>query len=102
MTTGTGWQSENCVGNTGSVPRFGIPSLCLQDGPAGVRLTDYNTAFMSGITIGATWDKDAFYQRGYMMGEEFRGKGANIGLFPVCGPIGKNPKGGRCALFWWV
>jgi hypothetical protein len=53
---------------------------------------------MSGITIGATWDKAAFYSRGYMMGQEFRGKGVNIGLFPVCGPIGKNPEGGRYAL----
>jgi beta-glucosidase len=50
---------------------------------------------MAGITIASTWDKGAFYRRGYMMGEEFKGKGVNIALFPVCGPIGKNPEGGR-------
>jgi beta-glucosidase len=60
-----------------------------------VRLTDYNTAFMAGVTIAATWDKEAIYQRGYNMGKEFKGKGVNIGLLPVCGPLGKNPEGGR-------
>jgi len=35
LTTGTGWQSDQCVGNTGSVPRLGIKSLCLQDSPLG-------------------------------------------------------------------
>ena len=53
---------------------------------------------MAGVTIASTWDKDAFYQRGYSMGQEFRGKGVNVALFPVCGPIGKNPKGGRYRL----
>lgn len=50
---------------------------------------------MAGVTIASTWDKDALYQRGFMMGNEFKGKGVNIGLLPVCGPLGKNPRGGR-------
>ena len=50
---------------------------------------------MAGVTIAATWDKEAIYQRGYNMGKEFKGKGVNIGLLPVCGPLGKNPEGGR-------
>ena len=61
----------------------------------GVRLTDYNTAFMAGITIASTWDKGALYTRGYNMGKEFKGKGVNIGLLPVCGPLGKSPEAGR-------
>jgi beta-glucosidase len=89
--------SQRCVGNTGSVPRLGVPSLCLQDSPTGVRLTDYNTAFMAGVTIASTWDKGALYARGYAMGQEFRGKGAHIGLLPVCGPMGKAPEAGRFA-----
>lgn len=32
LTTGVGELMGPCVGNTGSMPRFGIPSLCLQDG----------------------------------------------------------------------
>jgi hypothetical protein len=50
---------------------------------------------MAGVTIASTWDKEAIYQRGYNMGKEFKGKGVNIGLLPVCGPLGKNPEGGR-------
>lgn len=37
LTTGVGWESERCVGETGSVPRLGIRGLCLQDSPLGVR-----------------------------------------------------------------
>lgn len=37
LTTGTGNQADLCTGNTGSVPRIGFRSLCLQDGPVGVR-----------------------------------------------------------------
>ena len=64
-----------CVGLTGSALRFGIPELCLQDSPLGIRETDYNTAFPAGITVGATWDKDLMYERGAALGAESRGKG---------------------------
>ncbi len=37
LTTGTGWQADRCVGNTGDVPRLGFRGLCLMDGPVGVR-----------------------------------------------------------------
>ncbi|KAL8869958.1 MAG: hypothetical protein Q9198_007749 [Flavoplaca austrocitrina] len=37
--TATSWQSERCVGQTGSVPRLGFRSLCLQDSPLGVRFS---------------------------------------------------------------
>jgi beta-glucosidase len=30
LTTGTGWEMGNCVGNTGPIPRLDFPSLCLQ------------------------------------------------------------------------
>lgn len=50
---------------------------------------------MAGVTIASTWDKGAMYQRGFNMGTEFKGKGVNVGLLPVCGPMGKNPEGGR-------
>ncbi|KAL1613004.1 hypothetical protein SLS60_001235 [Paraconiothyrium brasiliense] len=95
ITAGTGIFMGRCVGNTGSALRAGIPQLCLQDGPLGVRNTDHNTAFPAGITIGATFDKDLMRRRGEAIGEEFRGKGVNVYLGPSVGPLGRKPKGGR-------
>ncbi|KAI1328844.1 glycoside hydrolase family 3 protein [Xylariaceae sp. FL0255] len=95
ITAGTGLYMGACVGNSGSVPRLGFPNLCLNDGPLGVRTTDNITAFPAGITTGATWNKDLMYQRGVAIGEEFRGKGINVYLGPVVGPMGRKPRGGR-------
>ncbi|KAF2110067.1 beta-glucosidase-like protein [Lophiotrema nucula] len=95
ITAGSGIFMGRCVGNTGSALRAGIPQLCLQDGPLGVRNTDHNTAFPAGITVGATWDKDLMHRRGVALGEEFRGKGVNVYLGPSVGPLGRKPRGGR-------
>ncbi|KAK0635337.1 glycoside hydrolase superfamily [Bombardia bombarda] len=84
-----------CVGNTGSAYRVGFPQLCLQDSALGVASTDNVTAFPAGITTGATFDKALMYARGVALGEEFRGKGANVYLGPTVGPIGRKPLGGR-------
>jgi beta-glucosidase len=83
------------VGNTGSALRLGFPQLCLQDSALGVASTDGVTAFPAGITTGATWDKDLIYARGVALGQEFRGKGANVYLGPTVGPLGRKPLGGR-------
>ncbi|KAL7270703.1 hypothetical protein RUND412_006580 [Rhizina undulata] len=95
LTTGTGSRQGNCVGNTGSIPRLNFRALCLADGPLGFRVTDYNTAFPAGPHVAATWDRGLLYARGFAMGEEFRGKGANIALSPVAGPLGRHPEAGR-------
>lgn len=95
ITSGTGYFMGPCVGQTGSALRFGIPQICLQDGPLGIRNTDHNTAFPAGVTTGATWDKDLMYARGVALGEEARGKGINVQMGPVVGPIGRKPRGGR-------
>ncbi|KAF2657061.1 glycoside hydrolase family 3 protein, partial [Lophiostoma macrostomum CBS 122681] len=95
LTTGVGWEGEACVGNVGSIPRLGFRALCLQDSPVGVRFGDYVSAFTSGGTVAASWDRGVFYERGYQMGMEHRGKGVDVQLGPVVGPLGRNPKGGR-------
>ncbi|KAF2789655.1 glycoside hydrolase family 3 protein [Melanomma pulvis-pyrius CBS 109.77] len=95
VTAGTGIFMGRCVGNTGSATRVEFPSLCLQDGPLGIRNSDHNTAFPAGITVGATFDKNLMYARGVALGEEFRGKGINIHLGPSVGPLGRRPRGGR-------
>jgi beta-glucosidase-like glycosyl hydrolase len=95
ITTGTGWMMGMCVGNTGPADRVGFPSLCLQDGPLGVRWADNITAFPAGVTVGATWNKDLMYKRGAALGIEARLKGINVLLGPSMGPLGRTPMGGR-------
>ncbi|KAF4119308.1 beta-glucosidase [Geosmithia morbida] len=95
ITTGVGWESERCVGNTGGVPRLGMRGLCLQDGPLGVRMSDYNSAFPAGLAAGATWSRRIIYERGLAIGREFRDKGIDIMLGPSLGPLGRSPLGGR-------
>ncbi|PSR80896.1 glycosyl hydrolase family 3 N terminal domain-domain-containing protein [Coniella lustricola] len=95
LTTGVGWEGEACVGNTGGVPRLGIRALCLQDSPLGVRFADWVSGFPSGQTAAATWSRDLLYQRGVAMGQEHKGKGVDIQLGPVAGPLGRSPEAGR-------
>ncbi|KAH7033436.1 beta-glucosidase 1 [Microdochium trichocladiopsis] len=95
ITAGTGQFMGRCVANTGSANRVGFPQLCLQDGPLGVRTTPNVTAFPAGITTGATFNKELMYQRGVAIGQEFKGKGANVYLGPSVGPLGRKPRGGR-------
>ncbi|EON66404.1 hypothetical protein W97_05501 [Coniosporium apollinis CBS 100218] len=95
ITTGTGWTMGMCVGNTGPVARLGFPSLCLQDGPLGLRFADNATAWPAGITVGASWNKELMYLRGKSHGREARMKGINVILGPSMGPLGRSPYGGR-------
>lgn len=95
ITTGTGWSMNMCVGNTGTADSVGFPSLCLQDGPLGIRFADHATSFPAGITVGATWSHDLIRARGVAHGREARLKGINVLLGPCMGPIGRNPAGGR-------
>ena len=76
------------------MPRLGFAGICNQDSPLGVRFADYVSAFPAGGTIAAAWDRGEWYLRGYQMGSEHRGKGVDVQLGPVVGPLGRNPKGG--------
>jgi beta-glucosidase len=67
-----------CVGNIAPIPRLGFGGLCLQDGPAAIRVADYASVFPAGVTTASTWDKTFFFQRGAALGEEFRDKGAHV------------------------
>jgi beta-glucosidase-like glycosyl hydrolase len=95
LTTGVGWQGEQCVGQVGAIPRLGLRSLCMHDAPLGIRGSDFNSAFPSGQTAAATWDRGLMYRRGYAMGKEAKGKGINVLLGPVAGPLGRMPAAGR-------
>jgi beta-glucosidase len=64
-------QPGRCEGNTGAVPRLGVPSLCLEDGPAGARPIVGSSQFPAGAAAAATWDRQLIYERGLAMGQEF-------------------------------
>ncbi|RDI84318.1 hypothetical protein Vi05172_g5532 [Venturia inaequalis] len=84
-----------CVGNTGAVPRLGIKPLCLADAPDGIRGQEFVSSFPAGIHAAATFDKSLIYKWGVALGQEYRGKGINIALGPVAGPLGRVARGGR-------
>ncbi|EAW12021.1 glycosyl hydrolase family 3 N terminal domain protein [Aspergillus clavatus NRRL 1] len=84
-----------CVGNTYKPVLIDYPSLCLHDGPLGLRFANPVTAFPVAINAGADWDKELLYARGAAMGEEAKGLGVHVQLGPASGPLGKNPDGGR-------
>ncbi|KAK7217991.1 hypothetical protein V2G26_005994 [Clonostachys chloroleuca] len=91
-----GFKADNvCAGTTGTVPRLDWPGMCLHDAGNGVRATDFVSSFPSAIHVGASWDKNLTYQRGWYMGKEFKAKGVNIILGPNAGPLGRSPLGGR-------
>lgn len=67
----------------------------MQDGPLGIRFSDYNSAFPTAISAGASWSRYLWNERGFLMGSEQKGKGVDVLLGPASGPIGRTPTGGR-------
>ncbi|KAG8825233.1 hypothetical protein FRC19_011846 [Serendipita sp. 401] len=94
MVSGVGTFNSRCAGNTNAVSRLGIPSLCFNDGPAGIRQTHNVTGFPTGINAASTFSKRLMTARGVALGEEFRGKGIHVYLGPSL-DISRNPKAGR-------
>ena len=86
MLGGTGFASK-------PVPRLGIPSLNMTDGPVGVRW-GVSTAFPASIAMAATWDPPLIRRVGQALGLEARAKGRNMLLGP-CININRVPVGGR-------
>ncbi|KAI9172586.1 Beta-glucosidase cel3A [Paramyrothecium foliicola] len=95
IVSGVGWHDGKCVGNTSPASVIGFPSLCLQDGPLGIRYANSVTAFTPGVQAASTWDRALIRQRGQFLGEEARGSGVNVLLGPVAGALGKFAEGGR-------
>ncbi|KAI0382705.1 glycoside hydrolase family 3 protein [Hypomontagnella monticulosa] len=95
ITRGFAVSDNICAGNTGSVPRLGWPGMCLHDAGNGVRATDLVNSYPSAIHVGASWDRNLTYERGFYIGQEFKAKGVNIVLGPNAGPLGRSPLGGR-------
>lgn len=82
------------MGNLNAVARLNISSICMNDGPSGLRAVDLVSGFPSGISAAATWNKDLIQQRGQAIGEEFRSKGAHVFLGPAM-DVARAPEAGR-------
>ncbi|EPE02620.1 beta-glucosidase [Ophiostoma piceae UAMH 11346] len=85
--------------HTYAVPRLGVPSIRMSDGPNGVR----GTRFFNGIpaaclpcetALGATFDEELALELGKLLGQECKAKGAHILLGPTIN-IQRGPLGGR-------
>jgi beta-glucosidase len=95
IVTGVGWGKGACSGNTGAATSIGFRSLCLQDGPLGVRSASSITAFPAGIQAASTWDRTLMRDRGRGIGSQTKALGINVILGPVGGPLGQFAQGGR-------
>jgi len=77
-------QSNGCAGYVVGIPRLGIPGIQMCDAAYGVRMSAtngrYSTALPSDVAGAASWDLDAAYQYGALIGRELRAQGYNMSL----------------------
>ncbi|KAJ5974959.1 hypothetical protein N7481_008666 [Penicillium waksmanii] len=85
--------------HTSAIPRLGVPSIRMSDGPNGVR----GTRFFNGVpsaclpcatALGASFDTELIFSLGKLLGLECKAKGAHVLLGPTIN-IQRSPLGGR-------
>lgn len=91
MSMEDGAKFPGTAGRTYDIPRLGIPSVYLADGPHRLAMSVkrdfdsrfyYATEFPSGTTVAATFDPNAAYQVGAALGEEVKDYGMDVLLAP--------------------
>jgi beta-glucosidase len=77
-------ESNGGVGFTAGIPRLGIPGIDMSDAAYGVRSSGengrYSTALPANVGAAASWDVDAAYEYGKLIGSELRAQGFNMTL----------------------
>jgi beta-glucosidase len=76
------------------IPRVGLPTLVMTDGPQGVRTSVPTTGFPSGIAMAATWNPALMERVGQVLGREARATGHTVLLGPGM-DILRTPLAGR-------
>jgi beta-glucosidase len=90
--------SNRGVGYDVGVPRLGIPGIDMSDAAYGVRSSGvngrYSTALPANVAAAASWDTDAAYAYGELIGRELRAQGYNMSLGGGTN-ITREPRNGR-------
>jgi beta-glucosidase len=90
--------SNRGVGYVVGVPRLGIPGIDMSDAAYGVRSSGVNgryaTALPANVAAAASWDTDAAYEYGKLIGHELRAQGYNMTLGGGM-DITREPRNGR-------
>lgn len=77
-------QSNGGAGYVVGIARLGIPGIQMSDAAYGVRMSGqngrYSTALPSDVAGAASWDRDAAYEYGALIGRELRAQGYNMSL----------------------
>jgi len=90
--------SNRGVGYAVGVPRLGIPGIDMSDAAYGVRSSGvngrYSTALPADVAGAASWDPDAAFQYGALIGRELRAQGFNMSLGGGVN-LTRDPRNGR-------
>jgi beta-glucosidase len=90
--------SNRGVGYTAGIPRLGIPGIDMSDAAYGVRSSGvngrYSTALPANVAAAASWDTDAAFEYGALIGRELRAQGFNMTLGGGV-DITREPRNGR-------